>query len=194
MKVGIIAEDRSDCEALSALVRRFTQDRPERSVGIKTKSGKGCCRISRKASPTMKMWARDGISGVVIVHDLDRNAQNGLNDEAALRQQIESVAREGGVPFLVCIPVEELEAWFWCDQNVLDIVARQKGKGKAVANPHLLVKPKEMLEKLSVGENGKASYDTYQNVDLAQELDLGLCASRCESFAKFKTFVEGLAV
>jgi len=194
--LGIIAEDHSDCDALVILVKRLLATAEgEKKPSFKRWAGKGCCRIHTKASATMKMWHRAGVNGVIIVHDLDRNsATNALNDEADLRSRIEQATKDAPGLRLICIPVEEIEAWFWCDQGVLDHVAGEPNKAKAKAEPHLVCKPKEALERLSKGLNRKPRYDTSVNPELAGILDLELCASRCRAFAELRSFVNQLAV
>jgi len=80
----------------------------------------------------------------------------------------------------ICIPIEELEAWFWSDPEVIKYIGR--GKGKAEANPHKISKPKEKLIKLSEGGNRKPRYSTNMNAELADMLNLELCADRCPAF------------
>jgi Domain of unknown function (DUF4276) len=89
---------------------------------------------------------------------------------------------------LVCIPVEELEAWFWSDPAVVREVGR--GRGDAHSSPHLIKRPKEALARLSIGANRKPRYSTNDNAKLAEKLDLALCAKRCSSFRALNDFIE----
>jgi Domain of unknown function (DUF4276) len=124
----------------------------------------------------------------VLLHDLDRNSKNGeLNDEPSLRHELEAIAVPRSLSRLVCIPVEELEAWFWADPKVVEKVGR--GKGKAHATPHSIKRPKEALMRLSSGENRKNRYTTNDNKRLAELLDLQLCAKRCASFRTLAEFI-----
>jgi Domain of unknown function (DUF4276) len=90
----------------------------------------------------------------------------------------------------ICIPVEELEAWFWSDPDVVRYVGQ--GKGEAKVNPHLIIKPKEELIKLSLGANKRPRYSTNMNVELAEILNLELCATRCPSFKNLLNFLKTL--
>jgi hypothetical protein len=192
-RLGIIAEDRSDCAAIIVLARRLLAARGCMNPGFKTWSGRGCCRIPTKAASTMNMWARDGVDAVVIVHDLDRDSRtNVLHSEADLRTRLECATASAPAACLICIPVEELEAWFWCDQQVLDRVAGEPNKAKAHYEPHRLAKPKEALIRLSKGENRKPRYDTSENAELAQLLNIELCASRCHAFAQLCSFLNAI--
>lgn len=132
----------------------------------------------------------DGCVAAIIVHDLDRNpANNTLNDEAKLRSALEAIEVPRGLERIVCIPVEELEAWFWADPDVLALV----GNGSAAASPHLIKQPKERLIALSRGANQKPRYSTNDNERLATKLNLGLCATRCPSFRAMRDFVRRIA-
>jgi hypothetical protein len=188
--LGIIAEDNSDCDALIVLIRRMLPTERDQRPGFRKLATKGCCRNHTKADATMRMWHRDGVQGVIIVHDLDRSSSsNTLNDEADLRQRLEQATANAPCQRLICIPVEEIEAWFWCDQAVLDRVAGEPNKAKARPEPHLVVRPKEALERLSQGLNRKPRYDTSVNAELAGILNIDLCTARCRAFAELRTFV-----
>jgi hypothetical protein len=184
VRFGILAEDTTDCDALAILVRNIAGPA---TIGVKTQSFGGCARLRQKAAPTMKLLAREGCAAVIVVHDLDRDPQNGeLNDEAALRRQLEDIEVPRALSRLICIPVEELEAWFWSDPAVLALVSPG---AKEHVSPHLLRQPKEKLIALSRGDNKKARYSTVMNKTLAAKLNLDLCASRCAAFRHLRDFV-----
>jgi len=93
--------------------------------------------------------SNEGCNAFIIVHDLDRNPQNNaLNDEEKLRKTLEkSTSEVGSINKHICIPIEELEVWFWSDPDVIRHVGR--GRGEAKLNPCLITKPKEQLISLS---------------------------------------------
>jgi hypothetical protein len=190
-KIGILAEDQTDCETLSTLVRRIVAEAERPPVGIKKVGYKGCSKLRKKAEADMKLMARDGCSAVVLLHDLDRDpANNMLNDERALRARLAEIEVPPRVERLICIPIEELEAWFWSDPEVVRDVGR--GKGSAHAEPHRIARPKEALQRLSAGANRKSRYDTNHNRGLAAKLDMGLCAERCPAFRELRDFVRAV--
>jgi hypothetical protein len=82
--------------------------------------------------------------------------------------------------------VEEMEAWWWSDPNLVKRVGR--GKGSAVASPHLMTSPKEALQRLSCDAGGKPLYSTNDNPTLAEAVNLELCAKKCPSFASLRDF------
>lgn len=192
MRFGVIAEDMTDCDAIAELIRRIAaQRRASLRIGVSKKGEAGCARIARKAGPHLKLLASQGCTAAIVVRDLDRNsATNALNDIAELRQELSKIPIPPSLKSLFCIPVEELEAWFWSDQAVLDRVAGQPGRARAVYQPHDVQRPKEALLRLSRGENRKPRYSTNDNVELAKHLDIAVCSARCDSFRELLAFVE----
>jgi Domain of unknown function (DUF4276) len=188
LRIALIAEDETDCAAVREIVHRVLG----REIAIEKWASKGCSILERKLSAKLKLFVLNGCNAFIVVRDLDRNPQNNaLNDEAKSRKKLEESASI--VPSnrrLICIPVEELEAWFWSDPAVIQHVG--KGKGEAKKNPHGLAKPKEELIKLSQGENRKPRYSTNMNAELAARLNLELCADRCPSFKDLLDFLNSL--
>lgn len=188
--IGVIGEDATDCKTLAVLIRRIINAPPGAGVGIHKRypTTGGCSMLRRKAEAYIKELSRSGCQAVVIAHDLDRNPITGnLKEEAALREDLEKIAVPSGVQRCICIPIEEIEAWFWSDQDVLDLVA--KGHAKQAERPDRLIKPKEELEKNSRKAHHKAVYSTNVNERLAEKLSLAKCAQRCKSFADLAEFV-----
>jgi hypothetical protein len=188
LRIALIAEDDTDCEAIKTIIRRVLGD----NISTKKWASNGCSTLRRKLSAKLSSLSDDGCNAFVIIHDLDRNPENGmLNDEVQLRQILEKSAADIKQSARhICIPIEELEAWFWSDPKIIEDIG--KGKGKASANPHSLAKPKEELIKLSRDEKRRPRYSTNMNAGLAQILDLELCAQRCDSFQKLLKFLNSL--
>ncbi len=185
--IGVIAEDQTDGKTLRVLLQKLCGSGT--SVLIRADSGGGS--IIRKGTRWMADLGREGCSAVIIVHDLDRDSQTGrLRDETALRARLEQLEPPRGISRYICIPVEELEAWFWADEKVLCQVARRPVNAKT--RPEMLRQPKEALLRLSRDAGKKPRYATNDNPDLAEHLDLELCAQRCPSFHKLREFVATL--
>lgn len=185
LRIAIIAEDDTDCDAIRIIVHRILGE----DISIKKWASKGSGILKRKLSAKIKVLSQEGCNAFVIVRDLDRNPQNGsLNNELELRKELEkSISSFQGIHKHICIPIEELEAWFWSDSEVIKHIGR--GKGQAKVNPHTIPKPKEELQKLSIGENRKPRYSTNMNADLAAMLNLDICADRCPSFKNLHEFL-----
>lgn len=189
-RIGLVTEDETDANAVGILVRRIAQNANVSSPGLNKYWGKGCARIRKKAEAKMAEMANSGCQAVVIVHDLDRNPQNGeLNNESVLRAELEQIAVPHKLVRHVCIPIEELEAWFWADEATVKLATHNNERARAHASPQTIKKPKEEFEKLSRGTNGKSRYNTNKNPDLAEKLDLALCEKRCPSFRGLAEFV-----
>lgn len=180
--LGLIAEDRTDVETLKVLIRRTWEMQRVEPVRITARASKGCSKLVRKASKWMRELASSGCERVILVHDRDRH------DELQLRTKLERIEVPAGVRRLLCIPVEELEAWFWSDPGVLSVVSRGSC-GDDCPSPHLIAAPKEELRRLSSNGGRKPLYSTAENPRLAALLDMGLCARRCPAFAELQGFV-----
>lgn len=186
LRFGLIAEDRTDCDTVAVLMRRVAVT----PIGIDTYAAGGCGALRRKASRWLAQMASKGCAAAVIVHDLDRNPGNHeLNDEAALHRRLAEIPVPSSLVRLICIPVEELEAWFWSDPALVEQIGR--GRARASLSPHTIRSPKEQLQRLSADANHKPRYNTNHNARLAEALDLERCASHCPSFSALREFVRG---
>jgi hypothetical protein len=188
LKIALIAEDNTDCEAIRTIVHRVLGA----EVTTKKWASKGCSSLTKKLRAKLKLLSTEGCNIFIVVHDLDRNPQNGsLNNEQALRSKLEELSSEiESLKKHICIPIEELEAWFWSDPEVIKYLGGEKGK--AHPNPHEIKSPKEKLIELSVGENRKPRYSTNMNVELAERLNLNICSDRCASFKNLLNFLRSL--
>jgi hypothetical protein len=187
-RFGVLAEDGTDREAIGVLLRRIAQDDHGVNIGVRGKGFGGCAHLRRKAAAHLRFLAQECVA-TVLVHDLDRDKKtNTLNDIEKLRMRLAAVQVPPSLRHHICIPVEELEAWFWSDQNVLDRVCGPR-KVKAEYHPDRVVSPKERLIMASSGESGRARFTTSMNRELVAMLDLNLCGERCESFRELRRFV-----
>lgn len=115
--------------------------------------------LAEDATDCMKLLAREGCAAVIVVHDLDRNPHNGeLNDEPALRRALEEIEVPSTLTRLICIPVEELEAWFWADPEVLALV-RPGTKGPRESAPRQAAQG-EAHRALAGGQQEGAVFDS----------------------------------
>lgn len=194
-RVGVLAEHITDCDAIAVLVRRIYAGKQigvdRKQLGIDRYGAHGASILRRKLRSQIKRMLKQGCSAFIIVHDLDRDEFGALNDEDALFRDLTGIVDLTDVDshfVCICIPAEELEAWFWSDQAVLDKVAGDR-TDKAHPNPRLIRDPKGKLEELSQ-KNGKARHSPNANKDLAVDLDMDVCAQRCPEFATLREFVQ----
>lgn len=185
-KIAVITEDDTDYEVVRKIIHRVL----DKNIKTKKWSSKGCGKLKRKLEAHLLEMSKAGCNAFIIVHDLDRNPENNsLNDEVELRKKLESSSSVVTNKH-ICIPIEEMEAWFWSDPEIIKYLGQ--GKGTAKPNPHLISQPKEKLIELCKGENGKTRYSTNMNVELAEMLDLEICADRCPSFKNLIEFLKSL--
>jgi len=190
MRFGILAEDASDYEAVRVLIQRFATRANLKPPGTKPAVGKGCAALVRKSPRVIGELERKGCNAFVLVHDLDRTVA-GLNDENQLRGRLVQLCPSLGARLHICIPVEELEAWFLACPQVMRFVTGVPGKD--VPNPHSIPSPKEYLQKLSRAANKKPRLTVNDNRDLAKMLDLAVCEERCPALRQLGSFVALLA-
>ncbi len=190
VKIGIIAEDETDINAFREIIQRVFIEKSNKKYRavIKGRQDGGCGKIVTKATA----WARElfdkGYSNIIVVHDLDRlKITNALRDINQLKLELAKIKFPSNCSNFICIPIEEMEAWFWSDDNIIHKIS--KGKGKAHLTPELIIKPKEKLIKLSRDKGKKPLYDTNDNEIYAKILDLDKCRTRCPSFDSLVKFL-----
>lgn len=193
VRVGILAEDRTDYETIAALVRRIAAKggAGRGDLGLRGRYGGGCSNLRKKARVWTEELVDGGCDAIILVHDLDRNQLTGLlNDESSLRQALEKIPMATGVARLVCVPVQEIEAWFFACQQTMRAIGG--AATRAHPSPHLIVDPKEKLIELSRGANRKPRFATNDNPRYAEGLSLDDCARACGSFRDLAAFVTAL--
>jgi hypothetical protein len=184
---GLIAENETDCNTIREIIRRVL-NHPR--VRTEIRASNGCNKLRKKLVANLNDLSSKGCNVFIIVHDLDRDRQNGcLNDETKLRSILEALTSKVSNKH-ICIPIEEIEAWFWADPEIIKSIGRSTGK--AHPNPHLIKSPKEELERLSKSNNSKPRYSNNMNTELAKKLNLELCSKRCPSFKNLIEFLRSL--
>jgi hypothetical protein len=193
LELGVLAEDQNDCDVIDVLCRRILLGG---GIGpnawrLRRRAGKGCAKLRRKAAGWLAELAQQGCRAAIIVHDLDRNPLNGsLNELAVLERELNVIPVPHGLIRHICIPVEEIEAWFFSSERVLERVCGKTHR--AHPSPDRIARPKEKLIDLSRGANRKPRYSQNDNSKLAEDLDLAECAKRCPAFEVLNRFVLGL--
>lgn len=188
LTLGVLGEDRTDCAVIETLIGRIFNEKsvPAGRYKIHTLGANGCAHLRRKAESWMRDLADKGCRTIILVHDRDRA------DEQELRAALNAKTVPRGVKYLVCIPVEELEAWFFSCEKALAWVGGEEARSQVRSSPHLLTSPKERLIALSRGSNRKARYSPNENVRLAELLTLDTCAKRCPAFRSLRECIHNL--
>lgn len=138
--IGIIAEDDSDYETSKVLIRRIIQ---KDNIAFKKAIGDGCGKVRRKAFDYSRDLHRRGCNLLILIHDLDRN------DEKALKKELEDKLKNSAIKdYFVCIPIEEIEAWFLSDPNGVKEALKLRKSPKIKGHAEQVASPKEKLEKL----------------------------------------------
>src|SRR5690349_20206340 len=105
--IGLIAEDNSDVNSLRILIHRIAGNS---KIGVRSFVGNGCGLLRRKCKSWAAQLKDKGCSILILVHDLDRN------DFADLLNQLRIAIAPCPIgDYLICIPIEELEAWLLSD-------------------------------------------------------------------------------
>jgi hypothetical protein len=183
-KVGVIAEDDSDVDCVEVLIRRLTNNA---HIGIKHYTGKGCGKIRRKCHAWSEQLKQRGCSLLVLIHDRDDNNIRDLL--TALNQALNPCPI---ATHLICIPVQEFEAWLLGDPDAIKNAMHLDNVPRIRWQPETINAPKEYLGRLidRVSKGEKIYIHTKHNPKITQMLSIDLVRSKCPSFAPFYDFVQ----
>ena len=183
MTVGIIAEDESDVSTAKVLIHRIAKNN---KIGVQKFLGKGCGKLKRKCNAWANQLHKKGCSTMIVIHDLDKNNLKELYSKIQ-----ESIAPCPIKKYLICIPIEELEAWFLSDPIAIQKSLKLKKIPKPKGLPENIKSPKETLGKLvdKASEGEKIYINTKHNEIIAEHLSLDIVKNRCPSFIPFNDFV-----
>jgi hypothetical protein len=188
LEIGVLAEDENDCDVVAVLVRRIlaseNEDLRPGQYKVHRRSDNGCSKLRKRAERWMRDLSDRGCRGLILLHDRDDA------EEAGLHRDLSGIPVPQGVRRLVCIPVEEIEAWFFSSSAVLHAVVGPQARVEA--SPHLISDPKGRLIHLSRRANRRPRYSPNDNPRWAELLELDACARRCRAFRALKEFVEEL--
>jgi uncharacterized protein DUF4276 len=180
MNAGIIAEDDSDVEVVSAITLELLKPHV---IGFKKFVGGGCGKLRRKCAAWARNLVERDCSWIVVVHDLDEN------DELELQEQLTvSVRPAGAQAFVVLIPRREIEAWLLYDARAIATAFRQRPPlPQLPGNPELLPDPKRHLAEIVWRRYQKVYLHNVHNALIARNINVALLR-RSRSFAPHLVF------
>jgi len=181
-RVGLIAEDESDVEALKELIKRITG---KQNIGFKHFVGRGCGKIKRKADDWAKQLKSKGCKVLILIHDLDKNNFNELYKTINDNIHPYVIAET-----LISIPIEEMEAWFLSDESGLKKALNLKKNTKVYHHPETIKSPKEVLgrEIEKASNDTKIYLNTKHNTLIAKTISIDTMKKKCNSFKNLYDF------
>lgn len=180
MKLGVIAEDKSDVEVVSAILEKYA---PKNDFVVKKFVGNGCGRLRNKCRTWTETLLKGGCAHVLIFHDLDRNEEaklfKALRDKVPVREFPNS---------LIVIPIEEMEAWLLADEDAISKAFSLKQSLKRVPDPENVQSPKEEIGHIVWSAAKKRYVNTVHNVKIASVASRDNFM-RCSSYAKLDEYL-----
>ena len=182
-QIGLIVEDDSDFKALKEIIKRLTA---RDDIAFKKKIANGCGRMKNKCAAWANELSRRGCDLIILVHDLDRKDIRTL--EPSLKGALSVSSHRNSY---VCIPVEELEAWFLSCPDAIKTTFSLSRSPKISGLPETITSPKEKIRDYvsHISQNERVYLNTRHNEVLARNIDLDEVARKCPSFEKLNSFM-----
>lgn len=183
--IGLIVEDDSDFSCFITLIKRIAN---RENIKFKKVIGNGCGKIKKKAFAWSSNLHLRGCNVLILVQDLDRN------NLKKLKPELECALNNCPIKTrLICIPIEELEAWLLSDPQGIKNAFNLKRLPNINGSPESVNSPKEKLRDLIYNCSDKnLLYITKHNEKIAKEISIDTVKSKCPSFVDLYDFVNGL--
>ena len=181
--MGIIAEDDSDFFSACVLIRRIAK---KDNVCFHKFIGRGGGKIKKKCCAWANELHRKGCKTLVLIHDSDDNEPNGL------QQKLKGALGQSPIEkHLICIPIQELEAWLLSDPDAIKKGLNLQKKPVVPGQPEQINSPKEYLGKLIYFASNKEKIylNTKHNIKIAEVLSIDRAKRFCPSFRPFYEFI-----
>lgn len=181
--IGLIVEDLSDFESFKILIQRITK---KDNIKFRKALSNGCGKLRRKANSYAINLHQKGCNMIILVHDLDRNDYKEL-----LTELNEKMSDSPADLNFICIPIEEIEAWFFSDPTGIKKAFKLQRTPNITGCPENINSPKEKLEEIVriYSNNTKMYLNTTHNKTLSEYVSLECIKSKCPSFEKFNDFI-----
>jgi hypothetical protein len=172
---GLIAEDDSDVEMLTVLIRRLAYNS---SLPVNKKGYAGCGQMLRKGAARLRLLADLGCTRFVVCYDAD-----GPSGTARQQELTDQVLTPSGLPRRDClalVPVQEIESWILADVDRAVPHAISSWRPDPIASPERIPSPKEELMRMSRDSRRRPRYAyTTHNGQVAKYLDLVRVSKKC---------------
>ena len=180
--IGLIVEDDSDFNCLRVLIKRISK---RDNISFKKIIGHGCGKIKKKALAWSETLSDRGCNVLILVQDLDRNDLN------VLKCELNKILKKSSITTrLVCIPIEELEAWLLSDKKGLKDTFNLKRSPNFKGKPETIKSPKEKLRNaIYTCSNKNVMYITKHNQRIAENISVEKIIKNCPSFRELNDFI-----
>lgn len=181
--IGIIAEDISDVNTVKVLIQRIAN----KNVSEKHHLGYGSGKILSKCSGWAKSLYQRNCGVLIVIHDSDTNpAQEIYNN---IQKKLATCLFN---KYLICIPIQELEAWLLSDPAGIKKAMNLENMPTIKGNPEDINSPKEYLERLvwTVSLRTKIYINTKHNEKIVSQISLDKVYKKCKAFQPFHKFIK----
>lgn len=180
--LGIIAEDDSDVDSIVLLCTRIIN----KKISSKKFVGNGGGKILQKCSQWADLLKQRGCNRLLIIHDSDKNVPAEVYSNIKKSLGFSPIRKN-----LICIPVQELEAWLLSDPAAIKKGMNLKKEPKIKNMPESINDPKEYLgEIIRKLDRTKIYLNTIHNTKIMEHVSLEKLTTRCPSFIPFLEFVK----
>jgi hypothetical protein len=181
--VGLLGESENDCRIVTTVFQRILEERQVSVAHYRVihRAGNGASKLLGNCQRWIRELSGRGCRHIIVLHDRDRH------DEAQLRAKLNAVPVPPGIRRLVCIPVEEIEAWFFSSEQAMRLICGDAAQSRE--RPETIRNPKEELTRLSRAQPGRTRYSPNDGPRIAEVLELDVCAMRCPAFKELRGFV-----
>jgi hypothetical protein len=181
IKLGVLAEDDSDVAVLRQLLRKIS---PSKRFGTNKFVARGCGKLQNKCRSWAAVLAIKGCSVLIVLHDADGRDSNRL--KALIQATLDPCPI---TPYVIVIPVEEIEAWLLSDPKALKTTFNLQKLPACPGNPGRIRDPKEYLRDLiwKTSNKSKRYVNTIHNTRIAQHVSVS-ALRKCKAFLPLQAF------